>query len=70
MDLDEPVGFEIICRKEDEDYKQIIQAIHRTRRKHKWEEFKYTIKYKIIKIFKIKRKIRGVVNCETKNIKK
>lgn len=70
MDLDEPVGFEIICRKEDEDYKQIIQAIYRTRRKHKWEEFKYTIKYKIIKIFKIKRKIRGVVNCETKNIKK
>ena len=55
MDLDDPVGFEIICRKDDEDYKQILQAIHRTRRKHKWEEFKYTIKYKITKIFKIKR---------------
>lgn len=53
MDLDDPVGFEIVSRKGDTDYKILLGYIHKVRRHHKWKEFKYTIKYKITKIFKI-----------------
>lgn len=40
MDLDEPVGFEIVRRKGDKEYKSLLKSIHKIRRKHKWEDFK------------------------------
>lgn len=40
MDLDEPIGFEIVRRKGDKEYKSLLKSIHKIRRKHKWEDFK------------------------------
>lgn len=40
MDLDEPVGFEIVRRKGDKEYKSLLKSVHKIRRKHKWEDFK------------------------------
>ena len=40
MNLDEPVGFEIVRRKGDKEYKSLLKSVHKIRRKHKWEDFK------------------------------
>ena len=46
MDLDEPVGFEIVRRKGDKEYKSLLKSIHKIRRKHKWEDFKQDNEFK------------------------